>query len=203
MRGLMKIRACGCVLLVVVICSISCGPNVGSPDEVAVLETSYGRIVIEFLPDAAPKHVATFKELFRERFYDETKIHQVLRDQGRPIVIQGGDPNSVNGAPATWGAGAPGQKTIRAEISPTLTHKRGTVSAAHKPKEKDTAASQFFICLTDEPRFDGQYTIFGRVVEGMNVVDTIGRAPVVQGTDRPIDPVVINHAYLANRNEIK
>lgn len=203
MWGLMKIRACGCVLLVAVICLMSCAPDVGSPDEVAVLETSYGRIVIEFLPDAAPKHVATFKELFRERFFDETKIHQLLRDQGKPIAIQGGDPNSVNGAPATWGTGAPGQKTIRAEISPALTHVRGTVSAAHKPKEKDTAASQFFICLTDEPRFDGQYTIFGRVVEGMNVVDTIGRAPIVQGTDRPLDPVVINRAYLAKRNEIQ
>lgn len=189
-----------CLLLLVVMCSISCGPDVGSPDEVAVIETSYGRIVFEFLPDAAPNHVATFKGLFRERFFDETKFHQLLKDNGKPIAIQGGDPNSVKGDPGTWGTGLPGQKTIRAEISKTLAHERGTVSASHKPKEKDTAASQFFICLTDEPRFDGQYTIFGRVIEGMNVADTIGRAPTVRNTERPLDPVVINRAYLAKRN---
>lgn len=199
----MKNRVFGCVLVLAAICSISCAPDVGSPDEVAVLETSYGRIVIEFLPESAPRHVAAFKGLFRESFYDQTKIHQLLKEEGKPIAIQGGDPNSVNGAPTTWGAGAPNQKTIRSEVSPTLTHLRGTVSASHKPKEPDTAASQFFICLIDEPRFDGQYTIFGKVIEGMNVADTIGRAPVVRGTDRPIDPVVINRAYLAKRSEIR
>lgn len=199
----MKISVCSCVLLLAVMCSTSCGPSVGSPDEVAVLETSYGRIVIEFLPDAAPNHVSSFKALFRKGFFDQTKIHQLLKDQGRPIAIQGGDPNSVKGEPSTWGQGLPGQETIRAEISPKLTHDRGTVSAAHKPKEKDTAASQFFICLADERRFDGQYTIFGRVIDGMKVADTIGQAPVAQGTDRPVDPVVINRAYLARRDEIK
>lgn len=203
MRELMKNRILSCVLLLVAACSISCRPDVGSPDEVAVLETSYGRIVIEFLPDAAPNHVATFKALFRKGFFDETKIHQLVRDQGKPIAIQGGDPNSAKGEPATWGQGLPGQKTIRAEISPGLMHLRGSVSAAHKPKEPDTAASQFFICLADEPRFNGNYTIFGRVIEGMNVADTIGRAPIVRGTDRPVDPVVVNRAYLAKRDEIK
>lgn len=199
----MKISVCSFVLLLAAMCSISCRPDVGSPDEVAVLETSYGRLVIEFLPDDAPNHVATFKALFRQGFFDETKIHQLLRDQGKPIAIQGGDPNSIKGEPATWGLGASGQKTIRAEISPKLEHVRGTVSAAHKPNEPDTAASQFFICLADEPRFNGVYTIFGRVIEGMNVADTIGRAPIVRGTDRPVDPVVINRAYLAKRDEIK
>jgi cyclophilin family peptidyl-prolyl cis-trans isomerase len=197
----MKNRAL-CLLLFVVMGSISCGPDVGSPDEVAVLETSYGRIVIEFLPDAAPKHVATFKQLFRERFFDETRFHQVLKDNGKPIAIQGGDPNSVKGDPSTWGTGMPGQKTIPAEISQKLVHERGTVSAAHRPKEKDTATSQFFISLVSEPRFDGQYTIFGKVIEGMNVADTIGRAPTVQKTERPIDPVVVNRAYLVKRNEL-
>jgi peptidyl-prolyl cis-trans isomerase B (cyclophilin B) len=199
----MKIRTCCCLVVVAVMCSVSCAPRVGSPDEVAVFETSYGRIVIEFFPDAAPNHVATFKELFREGFFDGTKIHRLLKEQGRPIAIQGGDPNSVNGDPTTWGRGLPGQKTLRAEISKTLIHERGTVSAAHKPKEKDTAASQFFICVTPEPRFDGQYTIFGKVIEGMNVVDSIARAPLVKSTERPVDPVVVNRAYLAKREEIK
>ena len=199
----MKIRTSSCVLLLVAVCSLSCAPRVSSPDEVAVLETTYGRIVIEFLPDAAPNHIATFKDLFREAFFDQTKFHRLLKEQGRPIAIQGGDPNSVNGDPSTWGRGLPGQKTLRAEISKTLVHERGTVSAAHKPKEKDTAASQFFICVVPEPRFDGQYTIFGKVIEGMNVVDSIARAPLVQGTERPVDPVVVNRAYLTRRDEIK
>lgn len=191
------------LLLLLVTCLISCAPDVGSPDEVAVLETSYGRIVFEFFPDQAPNHVATFKALFREGFFDDTKIHKLLKERGRPIAIQGGDPNSVTGDPATWGTGLPGQKTLRAEISKTLAHDRGAVSAAHKPKEKDTAASQFFICVVSEPRFDGEYTIFGKVIEGMNVVDSIARAPLVQNTERPVDPVVVNRAYLAKRAEIK
>ncbi|HYV04901.1 MAG TPA: peptidylprolyl isomerase, partial [Blastocatellia bacterium] len=79
----MKIRIQSGVLFFALMCFASCRPDVGSPDEVAVLETSYGRIVIEFLPDAAPNHVATFKALFRKSFFDETKIHQLLRDQGK------------------------------------------------------------------------------------------------------------------------
>ncbi|HSO76796.1 MAG TPA: peptidylprolyl isomerase [Blastocatellia bacterium] len=199
----MKKRACCCLLVVLVMCLISCGPDVGPPDEVAVLETSYGRFVIEFYPEYAPNHVATFKKLFRDGFFDETKIHRLLKEKGRPIAVQGGDPNTVNGDQATWGMGLPGQKTLRAEISDKLVHARGAVSAAHKPKEKDTAASQFFICVAAEPRFDGEYTIFGNVVEGMNVVDSIARAPLVKGTERPVDPVVVNRAYLAKRDEIK
>lgn len=197
-------RTCGYLLLFLLPMGlISCGPDVGSPDEVAVLETSYGRVVFEFFPDEAPNHVATFKAMFREGFFDETKFHRLLKENGRPIAIQGGDPNTVTGDPATWGAGLSGQKTLRAEISKKLVHARGAVSAAHKPKEKDTAASQFFICVVPEPRFDGEYTIFGRVIEGMNVVDSIARAPLVRGTERPVDPVVVNRAYLAKRDEIK
>jgi cyclophilin family peptidyl-prolyl cis-trans isomerase len=203
MRRLISIKPFGCVLILAMLSSTSCAPDVGTPDEVGVLETSYGRVVIEFFPAFAPRHVATFKGLFREGFYDETKIHQLMKERGRPIAIQGGDPNSIDGAPTTWGLGAPNQKTIKAEISPRLVHLRGAVSAAHKPKEPDTAASQFFICLVDESRFDGQYTIFGRVIEGMNVVDTIGQAPVVQGTDRPLDPVVVNRSYIAKRSDFR
>lgn len=199
----MKNRTCCFLVFMLAMCLISCEPDVGSPDEVAVLETSYGRVVIEFFPDEAPNHVATFKELFRQGFFDETKFHRLLKEKGRPIAIQGGDPNTVTGDPASWGTSLTGQKTLRAEISRTLVHARGAVSAAHKPKEKDTAASQFFICVVSEPRFDGEYTIFGKVVEGINVVDSIARAPLVQGTERPADPVVVNRAYLAKRNELK
>lgn len=171
--------------------------------EVGVLETNYGRIVIEFLPEIAPNHVANFKELAREGFYDGSRFHRLVKDKDRPVAVQGGDPNSINGDPSTWGQGQPGQKTLKAEISAKFKHERGTVSAARKPKDKDSATSQFFICTTAQPIFDGDYTIFGRVIEGMNVVDSIGRAPMVKGTERPLDPVVISKAYIVKREELK
>jgi peptidyl-prolyl cis-trans isomerase B (cyclophilin B) len=182
--------------------STSCRHRIDT-SEVGVLETNYGRIVIEFLPERAPNHVANFKELAREGFYDGTKFHRLVKDKDRPIAVQGGDPNSINGDPSTWGHGQPGQKTLKAEISPNLKHERGTVSAARKPKEKDSATSQFFICVAAQPIFDGDYTIFGRVIEGMNVVDSIARAPMVKGTERPLDPVVVSKAYIVKREELK
>ena len=89
-----------------------------------------------------------------------------------------------------------------AEIS-TLQHQRGIVSAARKSDDINSATSQFFICVGTQSGFDGQYSIFGRVIEGMNVVDSIARAPVEPKTDRPLDPVVVNRSYLINRAELK
>src|SRR2546425_288019 len=130
----------------------ACRNKPGTNDEVAVLETSYGRIVIEFLPDVAPKHVDNFKELTREGLYDGTRFHRIVKDKNRIFAIQGGDPNTINGDPATWGQGQPGQKAVLAEFS-TMKHERGIVSAARKPKDINSATSQFFICVaTTMPR---------------------------------------------------
>jgi len=200
----MRVRVVG-VLIATAILSLfpACGPNVGPRDEVAVLETSYGRIVIEFLYDNAPRHVANFKELTREGFYNGTKFHKVVTaPPNKPIAIQGGDPNTINGEPSTWGFGQPGQKTVKAEFSNTIRHSRGTVSAARKKNDPDSATSQFFICLTSDPEYDGQYSIFGRIIDGMNVVDTIARAPLIQNSPIPRDPVVIQRAYLVKRSEL-
>lgn len=198
-----KVRFAVFVFLAIIVSgSTSCRHKI-DPTEVGVLETNYGRIVIEFLPESAPNHVANFKELAREGFYDGTRFHRLVKDKDRPVAVQGGDPNSINGDSSTWGHGQPGQKTLKAEISANLKHERGTVSAARKPKEKDSATSQFFICITAQPIFDGDYTIFGRVIEGMNVVDSIGRAPMVKGTERPLDPVVVSKAYIVKREELK
>src|ERR1044072_8642666 len=90
--------------------SASCGGvNPGDPDEVAVLDTNYGKIVIEFFPDAAPKHVANFKKLARQGDYNDTKFHRLVRMNEKLSAIQGGDPNTINGDPATWGYGQKGQ----------------------------------------------------------------------------------------------
>jgi cyclophilin family peptidyl-prolyl cis-trans isomerase len=190
-------------LLLLVAGSSACSASAGDPNEVAVLETNYGRIVIEFFPDQAPKHVANYKGLAKDGFYDGTKFHRLIKDKIRGVAIQGGDPNTINGDPSTWGQGQPGQKTVPAEISNELKHERGIVSAARRGDDKDSATSQFFICSSPEPNWDGQYTIFGRVVEGMNVVDTIVRAPIWPGSDRPLDPVVVNRAYIVRRADLR
>ena len=191
-----------CALLPIAISGPACRRFKAPTDELAVIETNYGKFVIEFLPREAPKHVANFQELAREGFYDGTKFFRLVKKGDQPVAIQGGDPNTINGDPTTWGQGQPGQRTVPAEFSKTLTHVRGTVSMARKPNDADSATSQFFICDTAYPQWDGQYTIFGRVIEGINVVDTIGRAPVYNNTDRPLDPVVVNRIYLIKRSEM-
>jgi cyclophilin family peptidyl-prolyl cis-trans isomerase len=198
----MRIRVMLCLLAAALLLgSASCGNRAAAVDnsEVAVIDTNYGAIVIEFFPEAAPRHVENFKELVRENFYDGTKFHRLVRNQSRPIAIQGGDPNTISGDPSTWGQGQPGQKTVPAEFSRTLMHERGTVSAARTSDNVNSATSQFFICAAPNPSWNGNYSIFGKVIEGMNVVDSIARAPVLPGTDRPADPVVINKITLVKR----
>jgi peptidyl-prolyl cis-trans isomerase B (cyclophilin B) len=190
-------------LICLLLGSSACGSRPETDDEVAVLETSYGRIVIEFLPKVAPKHIKNFKELTRDGFYDGTRFHRIVKDKNRAVVaIQGGDPNTINGDPSTWGQGQKDQKTVTAEIS-SLKHERGIVSAARRSGEVNSATSQFFICVAPQPGFDGQYSIFGRVIEGMNVVDSIARAPIEARGERPVDPVVVNRVYLVKRGEVK
>jgi peptidyl-prolyl cis-trans isomerase B (cyclophilin B) len=193
-----------CALLVLVFGPTGCGHNVGSPDEVAVLETNYGRIVIEFLPDAAPRHVANFKQLARDHVYDGTKFHSIVAVDTRVTGIQGGDPNTISGDPSTWGLGQPGQKKIAAELSQTLKHVRGTVSAWRPQNDPDGSTSQFLICAVAAPKWDGQYSIFGKVVDGMNVVDSICRAPTLNNnkSNRPVDPVTVQSVHIVKRSEV-
>ena len=157
------------------------------------------RIVIEFLPEYAPKHVEAFKKMFDENFFENIKFHRVIPNR----VIQGGDPNSKDDDPSDDGLGQPGQPTIPAEFSTQIKHTRGIVSAARKGDNKDSATSQFFICVGNEPNFDGQYSIFGRVVDGMNIVELIAKAPLrtdsPQYRERPVDPVAIKKSYVSTR----
>lgn len=197
-----KIRSGLTVVAVCVFLFGTFGCNKSQNDEVAVLETTYGRIVIEFLPNVAPKHIQNFKELARDGFYDGTKFHRIIKDKGRVFGIQGGDPNTINGDIGSWGQGQAGQKAVPAEFS-TLNHLRGTVSAARKPNDVNSATSQFFILTAPQSGFDGQYTIFGHVIEGMNVVDSIARAPTIMKGEMPIDPVVVNRVTIIKRSELK
>ena len=134
----------------------------------AVVETRFGEMEIEFLPDKASGHVKNFLDLARKGFYDGTTFHRVIPG----FMIQGGDPNTKdrNASRGQHGTGGPGH-TIKAEFN-DVGHKRGVVSMA-RSQDPDSAGSQFFVCVKDSPFLDRQYTAFGRVVRGMEVADKI------------------------------
>jgi peptidyl-prolyl cis-trans isomerase B (cyclophilin B) len=136
----------------------------------AVIETKYGNIVLRFYPDLAPNHVKSFIKLAREGFYDGTIFHRVIPG----FMIQGGDPNTKGKDTRTYGSGGSGYK-IKAEFS-NKSHKRGILSMA-RGQDPDSAGSQFFIVVKDSPFLDGEYTVFGEVLEGMDVVDKIVSLP--------------------------
>ena len=133
----------------------------------AVVTTSLGELVIELLPDAAPDHVGYVLKLAAEKAYDGTTFHRaILRG-----LIQGGDPLSKDPArKAQYGTGGLGVLKFRAN---DVKHVRGAVSAVLRPGQPDSAGAQFFVCVSDQPTLDGQFTVFGRVVEGLEVAQQI------------------------------
>ncbi|TDJ50356.1 MAG: peptidylprolyl isomerase [Nitrospina sp.] len=137
---------------------------------IAVIETVHGTIKLEFFDDKAPGHVKNFKDLAGKNFYDGTTFHRVLPG----FMIQAGDPNSKTDDRSSHGSGGPGY-TIDAEFN-DVKHERGVLSMA-RSGEPNSAGSQFFICVNDSFFLDGQYTAFGRVIEGMDVADKIVNEP--------------------------
>ncbi|MCH6580526.1 MAG: peptidylprolyl isomerase [Nitrospinae bacterium] len=137
---------------------------------IAVIETVHGTIKLEFFDDKAPGHVKNFKDLAGKNFYDGTTFHRVLPG----FMIQAGDPNSKTDDRSSHGSGGPGY-TIDAEFN-DVKHERGVLSMA-RSGEPNSAGSQFFICVNDAFFLDGQYTAFGRVIEGMDVADKIVNEP--------------------------
>jgi len=135
-----------------------------------VLETNFGRIVFELLPDLAPETVRNFAKLAQSSFYDGTLFHRVIPG----FMVQGGDPNTKKQDKSKWGMGGPGY-TIKAEFN-SKSHLRGIVSMA-RATDPDSAGSQFFIVTTDSTFLDRQYTVFGQVTEGMDVADKIVNLP--------------------------
>jgi len=155
-----------------------------SADEIGVLDTTEGTIKISFFPEAAPNHVSNFKKLASEGFYDGIIFHRVIPG----FMIQGGCPNTRSEDRRTHGTGGPGY-AIKAELN-DIPHDKGIVSMARKP-DPDSAGSQFFICVAKAPTLDGEYTVFGKVIEGMEVVDEIVRAPR-DDKDNPRERIVMN-----------
>jgi peptidyl-prolyl cis-trans isomerase B (cyclophilin B) len=134
--------------------------------EVAVIETTHGTIKLEFFEDKAPGHVKNFKDLVNKNFYDGTTFHRVIPG----FMIQGGDPNSKSDNRSSHGSGGPGY-SIDAEFN-DVKHERGVLSMA-RSQDPNSAGSQFYICVKDSFFLDGQYTAFGKVIEGMDVADKI------------------------------
>jgi cyclophilin family peptidyl-prolyl cis-trans isomerase len=158
----------------------------GTP--LGVIKTELGEIAIEFFPDVAPNHVANWKKLARDGFYDGTTFHRVAQN----FVIQGGDPNSKDKDPYNDGEGGPGW-FVSQEFN-DVPHERGIVSMA-RGQFVNSAGSQFFICLARIPYLDGQYTVFGRVIEGMDTVNAIVARPFhPEIQERPLEPVRIIEA---------
>jgi peptidyl-prolyl cis-trans isomerase B (cyclophilin B) len=162
--------------------------NTPPSTEVAVLTTSYGKITIAFWPDVAPKTVENFKKLAREGFYDGTAFHRIIKG----FMIQGGCPNTKAGEAGMPGTGGPGYK-IKAEFN-AKSHVLGVISMA-RSAHPDSAGSQFFICHGDAKFLDRQYTAFGQVVEGLDVLEQIANVPtkVSGGGEKstPIDRVAL------------
>jgi len=161
--------------------------------DVAVLHTNHGDIVLRFFPDKAPNHVANFKKLVSEGFYDGTKFHRVIPG----FTIQGGDPNSKSEDRSRHGSGGPGYQ-INAEFN-DVKHVRGILSAA-RSSDPNSAGSQFFIMTATSPHLDGQYTAYGEVIEGLNVVDKIVSLRR-DGRDNPHpeNPAIIESATIETR----
>ncbi len=155
-----------------------------SENEKGIIQTSLGTIEIKFFPDVAPNHCANFKKLANSGFYDGTTFHRVIPG----FVIQGGDILSRDSNPANDGTGDAGYK-LDAEFS-DLHHERGILSTARAPMDINSAGTQFFICVSNAYNLDGQYTIFGKVSKGMDIVDKIVNVPR-DSRDRPYKNVVM------------
>ena len=170
-----------------------------SEPQAAVIKTTAGELVVEFWPDVAPKTVENFVKLAGEGFYNGTAFHRIVKG----FMIQGGDPLSKTDDPNV-GTGGPGYK-IKAEFN-ERPHVRGVLSMA-RSNPPDSAGSQFFVCLADARFLDRQYTAFGAVIQGEDVLLKIGDTPTKTGNggekSKPVNRVGVESITLVPRSSIK
>jgi len=175
--------------------------STAASNDVAVIHTSEGEMILEFWKDAAPNTIENFKKLARSGFYNGTIFHRIVKG----FMIQGGDPNSKDPAKENkYGEGGPGYK-IKAEFN-DHSHQRGVVSMAREP-DPDSAGSQFFICLAAVPRLDQQYTTFGKLIKGDDVLEKIGNTPVTRNiigeNSKPTTRVAIEKIDIVPAESVK
>ena len=151
----------------------------------ASIETNFGKISFKLIPEMAPETVRNFEKLAKDGFYDGTLFHRVIPG----FMIQGGDPNTKTDNKGSWGTGGPGYN-IKAEFS-SRSHLRGIVSMA-RSQDPNSAGSQFYIVTADSTFLDRQYTVFGEVTEGMDVVDKIVNLNK-DGNDCPLEKTPMIH----------
>jgi len=165
-------------------------------NEVAVITTTEGTMVVEFWTDAAPNTIANFKKLANSGFYDGTAFHRVIKG----FMIQGGDPLTKDPSKeAAWGTGGPGY-SIKAEFN-DHPHVRGVISMA-RSQDPDSAGSQFFICHGDPSFLDHQYTTFGKLIKGDDVLEKIATTPT-HPQDRPDKRMGIISIKIVPRDSVK
>jgi peptidyl-prolyl cis-trans isomerase B (cyclophilin B) len=178
----MKILLLSCLAFLGALATVQTAANAQSPtpattpmsNEVAVIKTTDGDMVIQFWTDVAPNTVENFKKLAAKGFYNGTAFHRIIKG----FMIQGGDPLTKDPTQeARWGTGGPGY-SIKAEFS-SKSHQRGVISMA-RSSDPDSAGSQFFICLGDASFLDGKYTCFGQLIKGDDVLGKIGDTPVTR-----------------------
>jgi len=186
----MSSRWAGSAILGVCSTLFSQTPPPQSENPVVSVETDAGAFVVRLLPRLAPGHVKHFLAVASKGGYDKTAFHRIIPGG----IIQGGDPLSKD-PQKTSVFGTGGLGLLKAEFS-DRPFTRGTVAAARRPTNPDSGGSQFFVCLRDQPSLKGQYTIFGEVIEGMDVVDRIGETPV-EG-DRPKVRIEVKKVSLRN-----
>jgi len=172
-----------------------------SANEVAVIKTSEGEMIAEFWPDVAPKTVENFKKLARSGFYDGTAFHRIVKG----FMIQGGDPLTKDPAKESrYGTGDPGYK-IKAEFN-DRSHERGVLSMA-RSSDPDSAGSQFFICLANVSRLDHQYTTFGKIIKGDDVLGKIGDTEVTMSDSgersKPTKRVTVESIKIVPADSVK
>jgi peptidyl-prolyl cis-trans isomerase B (cyclophilin B) len=165
--------------------------------EIAIIETNLGNMTVEFWSDVAPKTVENFKKLARDGFYDGTAFHRVIRG----FMVQGGDPLTKEASKeARWGTGDPGYK-IKAEFN-SRPHERGVLSMA-RSANPDSAGSQFFICHGNADFLNGQYTAFGKLIDGDDTLEKIATVPCraagESSPSRPIERVQVNRVVIQPR----
>jgi peptidyl-prolyl cis-trans isomerase B (cyclophilin B) len=154
-----------------------------------------GTISIRFFPQVAPNHVRNFIDLAEKGFYNGSKFHRVIPG----FMIQGGDPNTINGDPGTWGMGGSG-KNVKAEFN-QIHHDRGIVSMA-RSGHPDSASSQFFIVVAPSRYLDNQYSAFGQVTSGMEVADAIANSAVIdRASNRPKSDVTIESVTIRDAKD--
>jgi len=171
-------------------------PVSNTTNEVAVIKTVAGDMVIEFWPDVAPKTVENFKTLAKKGFYDGTAFHRIIKG----FMVQGGDPLTKDDTKQNrWGTGDPGYK-IKAEFN-ERSHKRGVISMA-RSQDPDSAGSQFFICHGDPSFLDRQYTAFGKLIQGDDVLEKLATTKV-GAQDRPDKRQGVESVKIVDRATLK